>query len=179
MYAPGAALSRAAGPIARNRDEGKFPYQWLNPGPNSKLALPSAIVSVPAIVSPAQSATASVLTYEVPQGYIYMLDRLLMATNCAQYSPGQQQLLFTLQALYATGPRQVEWLNNLDFPYGQFTTLPGDMRMVLQEIDRPLMFHPLDVLQITVLNNGINVPAATDKLIGALGGYLFPESEVR
>jgi len=177
IFRPGTAAANAARPIGRQ--EAKHPYQWLYPGPDSREAMPSGVVAVPAIVSPATSASVRVMQYTVPTGFVYVLRRLLMSTNAQAYSPGQQMLLFTLQALYANGPRQVEWLNNLDFPFGEYTTLPGNFRTLLQEIDRPLVFAPLTTLEISVVNNGIQIPAATDTLIGILGGYLHPESDCR
>ena len=180
IFRPGTAAAQAARPIAtRNNEQGKHPYQWLYPGPFSKPAFPSGVVPVPAIVSPATSATAVVLQYEVSTGYVFVLQEVLMNTNAQAYTPGQQQLLFTLQALYASGPRNVDFLANLDFTLGEFTVLPGNNKMVPYQLKRPIVFNPLDVLQISAVNNGITTPASTDVLIGILGGYLFPESECR
>jgi hypothetical protein len=175
---PGAALSAAARPLSvPHRVEGKYPFQWLYPGPNSEFQRPSGIIQVPAIVAPATSAQAIVLSYEVPEGYRFVLNRLLMATNAVGYSPGQNLLLFTLQVKYSTGPRGVEFLTNLDYPTGRFITNAGAFETQTEPLDQRLEFEPLAVLQIIVTNNGLGAPTATDVAIGILQGHIYPESE--
>ena len=176
---PGAALSAAARPLASTRrSEGKYPFQWLYPGPNAKMALPSGIVQVPAIVAPAVSSQAIVLSYEVPEGYRFVLTDILMSTNATGYGPGQKLLGFTLQVVYSTGPRAVEFLSNLDFPLGRFITVPGAFETELQPLKQRLEFASLDVLQVIVTNTGLAAPGNADVLIGILGGFTYPTFEV-
>jgi hypothetical protein len=175
---PGASLSAAARPLSTpHRVEGKYPFQWLYPGPNSRMARPSGIITLPTITAPVISATAVVLTYEVPEGYRFVLDALLMATNATSYAPGQNLLLFTLQVKYSTGPRGVEFLTNLDYPTGKFVTLAGAFETELAPLVGRLEFAPLDVLEVIITNNGLPTPSPTDVAIGILQGFTYPNSE--
>jgi hypothetical protein len=183
---PGASLAEAARPLAgTKRSEGKFPYQWLYEGPNAKFAFPNGIIPLPAIVPPATQVLATqVMSFQVPEGYRFTLSGILMATNSALYFPGQGLLNFSLVAVYSTGPRNVEYLSNLDFPVGEFTSLAGSMKTVTQRLRQRLEFAPLDVLQIQVSNNpgntpggGIPTPNATDVVLGILEGFTYPNSE--
>ena len=183
---PGASLAEAARPLAgTKRSEGKFPYQWLYEGPNAKFAFPNGIIPVPPITPPAtQNLAQVVMSFQVPEGYRFTLSGILMATNSALYFPGQGLLSFSLVAVYSTGPRNVEYLSNLDFPVGEFTALPGSMKTRTQPLRQRLEFAPLDVLQIQVSNNpnnvvggGIPTPNPTDVVIGILEGYTYPNSE--
>lgn len=176
---PGAALSAAARPLSvPHRVEGKYPYQWLYPGPNSEFQRPSAIISIPTIPAlPNPNPAVVVLNYEVPEGYRFVLERILMGTNATGYQPGQQQLLFTLQVKYSTGPRGVEFLTNLDYPVGRFTNLPGDFGTLTEPLEQRLEFEPLAVLQIVIINLGLGAPSPTDVAIGILQGHIYPQSE--
>jgi hypothetical protein len=178
IVTPGASLSAAARPLSQpHRVEGKYPFQWLYPGPNSRMARPSGIIGVPPIVAPAASATGVVMTYEVPEGYRFVLEAILMSTNAVGYGPGQGLMSFTLQVKYSTGPRGVEFLSNLDYPTGKFVTLPNDYETELAPLVGRLEFAPLDVLEIIVVNTGIPLPDATDVAIGILRGFTYPNSE--
>ena len=183
---PGASLAEAARPLAgTKRSEGKYPYQWLYEGPNAKFAFPSGIIPLGGFTAPAtQNLNQVVMSFQVPEGYRFTLTGILMATNSALYSPGQGLLNFSLVAVYSTGPRNVEYLSNLDFPVGQFCSLPGNMVSITQQLRQRLEFSPLDVLQIQVSNNpanvangGISTPAATDVVLGILEGFTYPNSE--
>ena len=175
---PGASLSAAARPLSvPHRVEGKYPFQWLYPGPNSRMARPSGIVAIPGITAPATNALATVMKYEVPEGFRFVLEGVLMGTNATGYSPGQGLLLFTLQVEYSTGPRGVEFLTNLDFPTGKFVTVAGAFEAQCADLVGRIEFAPLDVLEVVVNNQGLNAPAATDVAIGVLQGFLYPNSE--
>lgn len=175
---PGASLSAAAQPLSTpHRVEGKYPFQWLYPGPNSRNRRPSGIILVPAIVPPATSVQAVVMSFEVPEGFRFELTELLMSTNATGYSPGLGLMSFSLIVKYSTGPRGVEDLNNLDFPTGKFVTIPGDFETELALLRRPINFAPLDVLQVVINNTGLATPAGTDVAIGILQGFTYPNSE--
>lgn len=182
---PGAALAAAARPLSQpHRAEGKYPFQWLYEGPNAKFALPNGIIPLPAINAPATQATAVVMSFIVPEGYRFVVSDILMATNSTTYSPGLGLLNFSMVVVYSTGPRVVEYLGNLDFCLGEFETGPGIMKTKLQHLRQRLEFAPLDQIEIQVVNNpgntpggGIPAPAATDVVIGILGGFTYPNGE--
>ena len=175
---PGASLSAAAQPLSTpHRVEGKYSFQWLYEGPNARLARPSGIVVLSAIVPPALSVQQVVMSYEVPEGYRFVMTDILMSTNATGYSPGQGLMSFTLQVKYSTGPRGVEFFTNLDFPTGRFIAMPGDFETNLSPIRQRLEFAPLDVLQVVINNTGLATPAGTDVAIGILQGFTYPNSE--
>ncbi len=175
---PGASLIAAARAMSTpHRAEGKYPFQWLYEGPNAKFARPSGIIPLPQIPTGESSIQAVVMSFEVPEGYRFTLTDILMSTNATGYAPGQGLLAFTLQVVYSTGPRAVEYLSGLDYPTGKFVTLPGAFETELSPVRQRLDFAPLDVLQVIVNNTGIPTPGANDVLIGILQGFTYPNSE--
>lgn len=173
---PGASLIRAAQPLADPRRAlGVYPYQWNDPGPHSRMACANtaAAVPVPQIVGPATSATAILASYEVPDGYRFVLTDILMRANSTLegglWVPGSGTLLFTLQVLFSTGPRNVEFLTNLPFGMGS-QERPWPLRGRLE-------FGPLEVLEVILTNTGIGTPGANDFAYAALNGFTYPNSE--
>jgi hypothetical protein len=169
---PGAGLIRAAQALADpRRTEGKFPFQWLYPGPNSRMAMPNtaAPVAIPQIVGPATSAQAVLVAYEVPDGFRFVLTDILMQAIATDWAIGSGQLTFSLQVAYSTGPRNVEFLGNLPFPLGTFER-PWPLRGRLE-------FGPLEVLEVILTNTGIPTPGANDFGYAALNGFTYPNTE--
>lgn len=171
---PGAGLIRAAQPLASpKRAEGEYPSQWLWPGPNSKMAKPNGAVAIPAIVAPATTAQATILTYEVPEGFRFVLTRIALGAFASDWTPGSGQLLFTALVEYSTGPRKIEFLQSL--PFGLGVALGGGI--ITEELDGRLEFEPLAVLQCIVFNSGIPTPNAADFAFAVLNGFIYPTSE--
>lgn len=169
---PGAGLIAAAQPLANpKRAEGIYPSQWNFPGPHSRMAMPNGAVAIPQIVAPATSATANLFAqpYQVPEGYRLVLTDVLFNAFAADWTPGSGQLTFTLVVVYSTGPRNVEFLQNVAFPLG-FNGYPFPLRGRLE-------FAPLDVLQVVVTNAGIPTPAPSDYAIAVLNGFTYPTTE--
>lgn len=168
---PGANLAMAAQETLTDprRAEGKWPYQWLYPGPNSRPVMQNGAVAIPAIGSGQTSASVIILNYMVPEGYRFVLTDIVMNAFASDWNPGSGQLGFTLVVQYSTGPRNVEFLANVLWGMGS-AQLPWPIRGRLE-------FHPLDVLQINLLNTGLVAPGANDFGYGALNGYTYPNSE--
>jgi len=170
---PGPALIQAARPLASpKRAEGVYPFQWNYPGPNSRMAAPNGSVAIPQIVAPATSATAQILPnggYQVPEGYRLVLTDILLGAFAADWAQGSGQLSFTLVVVYSTGPRNVEFLQNITIPWG-FQGYPFPLRGRLE-------FAPLDVLQVVLTNTGIPTPAASDYAYAVLNGFTYPTTE--
>lgn len=167
---PGAQLARAAQALAEPaRAEGRYPFQWLYPGPNSAPAIPNGRIAIPAIVAPATSATGTIFQYEVPEGYKLVLTDILFNAFAADWNPGSGQLTFTLQLLYSTGPRNVEFFQNVPFGFG-LAGYPWPIKGRLE-------FNSLDVLALLVTNTGIPTPGPNDYAYGALNGFTYPAFE--
>lgn len=168
---PGANLAMAAQETLTDprRAEGKYPFQWLYPGPNSRPVIQNGAVAIPAIGSGQSSASATILEYMVPEGYRFVLTDLVMNAFASDWNPASGQLAFTLVVQYSTGPRNVEFLTNVLFGMGT-NQLPWPIRGRLE-------FHPLDVLQINLLNTGLATPGTNDFGYGALNGFTYPNSE--
>lgn len=167
---PGSNLANAARPLADpKRALGKYEEQWNYPGPNSKMAVPNGAIAIPQIVFPATSATAMIFSYEVPEGYRLVLTDILLNAFGADWNPGSGQLLFTLVVKYASGPRNVEFLQNLPFGLGT-SERPWPLRGRLE-------FNSRDVLQPMVLNSGIATPSPASFAYAALNGFTYPSSE--
>lgn len=167
---PGAQLARAAQALADPaRAEGRYPFQWLYPGPNSAPAMPSRSIALPGIIAPATTGQGTILTYEVPEGYKFVLTDILFNAFASDWNPGSGQLTFTLQVLYSTGPRNVEFLQNIPFAWG-FQGYPWPIKGRLE-------FNSLDVLALLVTNSGIPTPGPNDYAYGALNGFTYPAFE--
>lgn len=164
---PGASLSRAAQVLADpKRAEGKFPFQWLYPGPNSRMALPNGAVALPA-----QGNSATIFQYTVPSGYRLVVTGVTLNafTATGDWSPGSGQLLFNLIVEFSTGPRTVEFMGNLAIPLGTFERP--------YPLEGRLEFSPEDVIEATVENVSIAVPSAADYAYAILQGFTYPTSE--
>lgn len=169
---PGASLIRAAQPLSDpRRAEGKFPYQWLYPGPNSRMvcANTAAPVPIPPIVTPGTPVSAILASYEVPDGFRFVLTDILMQANATDWVPGSGTLTFTAQVVFSTGPRNVQFLANLPFGLGS-TERPWPLHGRLE-------FEPLAVVEIFVTNSGIATPGPNDFAYAALNGFIYPNSE--
>lgn len=168
---PGAALIRAAQETLASPEhaEGLWPFQWLYPGPNSRMALPNGAVAIPPILTPATTAQAVVFEYQVPEGFRFSLRGVTMNAFAADWNPGSGQISFTLLVKYSTGPRNVEFLSATSIGIGTFEKP--------YPLEGRLEFAPLDVLQVVVTNNSISTPAAADFAYAILQGFTYPNSE--
>jgi hypothetical protein len=172
MIRPGAELARAAQETLTDprRAEGKWPFQWDFPGPESRPVMQNGSVAIPPIPSGGTSASGIILQYTVPEGYRFRLKEVVMNAFSGDWQQGSGQLLFTLQVLYSTGPRNVDFLTNVAFGLGS--------GQIPWPIHGRLEFDPRDVLQMNINNFGIPAPAAADFAYGALNGFVYPNSEL-
>jgi hypothetical protein len=171
MIRPGADLARAAQETLTDprRAEGKWPFQWDFPGPNSRPVIENSSVAIPAIPSGETSASAIILQYTVPEGYRFRLKEVVMNAFAGDWQQASGQLLFTLEVVYSTGPRNVDFLTNVPFGLGN--------GQIPWPIHGRLEFDPRDVLQMNIVNVGIPSPAAADFAYGVLNGFVYPNSE--
>jgi hypothetical protein len=143
---------------------GKWPYQWLFPGPNSRHVLANAAFKV--VTSP---ATNVILSYQVPDGLRFSLRGIVFAFFGTGWNEGDPAgLSFTLQVL-AAGTRNVDFLQNV-------LTHLGSADQPYPILGR-LEFAPNDTLQVLATNGGNVAPATTNYVAAQLVGHTYPNSE--
>jgi hypothetical protein len=162
---PGPSLIRAARKLEEpKRLAGRWPYQWLFPGPNSKHVLANGSLEIPNI-----GATETVLSYQVPDGYRFSLRGIVFAFEGTGWNEGTATgLSFTLQVV-ASGTRNVDFLANV-------LTHLGSLDTPYPILGR-LEFAPNDVLNVNVTNNGVT-RSATTIATAILSGHTYPNAEV-
>jgi hypothetical protein len=164
--APGRGLVTAAELLASpKRALGKWPYQWLFPGPNSRHVLANSSVAIPAATH-----TSVVLTYQVPDGYRFSLRAVVFGFFGAGWNEGTATgLSFTLD-VQAAGTRNVDFLTNV-------LTHLGSADQPYPILGR-LEFAPNDLLQVNVTNGGGVTTGASQIAFAHLVGHTYPNSEV-
>jgi len=174
VIAPGRELIRAAQPLADpKRALGRFQYQWLDPGPNSRMVMANGSVALPDLTSGSVTVDIFSSPYTVPEGWRFVLTGIAIGAFASDWVPGSGQLTFTLVVQYSTGPRNVEWLQNMVFGLG--TVFNGSV--LTEKIDGRLEFEPLAVLQPQVTNSGIGTPNPNDYAFCVLRGFEYPNPE--
>lgn len=144
---------------------GKYPYQWLFPGPNSRHVFAQGSIALPA-VGPAQV----VVQYQVQDGMRFSLRGLVFAFEGSGWSEGTAGGLTWTLLVLAAGQRNVEGFS------GVLTHL-GSLDQPYPILGR-LEFAPNDTLQITVQNLGGVATGADNIATGHLVGHQYPNSEV-
>lgn len=117
-------LSRIAPNIPRGgravmdaRQGGKWPYQWLYPGPNSRHVLVRGSVATPAYASGGGTAV-EVVNYVVPEGYRFSLRAIVVdGSQVSNWVPGSSDMLFNLHVVSA-GDRIADFLQDVKTPLG-------------------------------------------------------------
>jgi len=155
------------------RRESDWPYLHIFPPPNS---IPLHQFGGPVAV-PAKSATAVVLSYQVPEGFRAYVTGILQAYSGGTLLPGD--LLWTVTQNKPTGITDVQGA-----PIQGLTSVPvplGEWSFGLWwPFPRAYEFEPDTVLRSTVLNSTGNVgPGAPNYLVSAFLGYLVPDQGVR
>ena len=161
---PGRSLVEAARAIDNpRRAVGKYPYQWLFPGPNSRHVLANGTLPVPVI-----GATALVLSYQVPDGERFSLRAVVFNFEGTGWNEGTATgLSFTLM-VQAAGTRNVDFLQNVLTHLGS----PDQPYPILGRLE----FSARDILQVSVTNNGV-APAASNVAVAHLVGHTYPNTE--
>lgn len=163
---PGRSTTLAAEALeSPRRLLGRWPYQWLFPGPNSRHVLANQSAPLPA-----SGLSVSVLTYQVPDGLRFSLRAIVFGFNGTGWTEGSPTgISFTLQ-VQAAGTR------NVDFLQGVLTHL-GSASQPYPILGR-LEFAPLDVLVVVATNLAGQVAAGPPNNVFAhLVGHTYPNSE--
>jgi hypothetical protein len=148
------------------RSIGRYPYQWLFPGPNSKKVNANRAI---ALTGPGN--TDLILEYKVPDGMLFSLRGVVLgyienAASPSVWQEGSTELAFTL-SVEAAGTRNVDFFTNILTHYGSL------------ESPYPVLgrdeYAPLSVLRWQVTNTG--GPAAGNYVFAHLLGLLYPQIE--
>lgn len=162
---PGAGMIEAGRALEDPRRlVGKYPYQWLFPGPNSRHVFAQGSILVPG------AGPASVIfNYSVQDGMRFSLRGLVFAFNGTGWSEGTATgLSFTLQVL-AAGTRNVEGFANV-------LTELGSLQQPYPILGR-LEFAPNDQLQVLIANGGGVATGPAQTVTAHLVGHQYPNSE--
>jgi hypothetical protein len=161
ILTPGPALVQGARALEDPKSSiGIYPYQWLFPGPHSRMVWPNNAV---AITGPGN--TDLILEYAVPDGMIFSLRGVVWGFIGTGWSEGSSQLVFNT-TVTAAGTRNVDFLNN-------WKTHAGSLESPYPILGR-LEFAPLDVLRVQVTNTA---GPATGNAFAHLVGHVYPQSE--
>jgi hypothetical protein len=144
---------------------GKYPYQWLFPGPHSRQVLANNSIALPNM----GAGLTPIIKYQVPDGWRFCLRGIVFAFFGTGWNEGVGDLTFNL-AVQAAGTRNVDFLVSVkthlgspDFPF---------------PIMGRLEFAPLDVLIASVTNVTGAVGAGPPNAATAiLVGHTYPNSE--
>ena len=148
---------------SKRRQAGVWPYQWLFPGPHSKQVRPNG-----SQVIPAYGTLVNLLQYTVPEGMRFSMRGIVVNATTGGWTEGDGNLIFNL-AVQGSGPRNVDFLNNINTRLGSsLTPFP---------IMGRLEFEPLDVLTLTMLPVAVVDRGAPNFGYGMLVGHLYPNSE--
>ncbi len=163
---PGPSLVKASRALENPRRlAGRWPYQWIFPGPNSRQVLANNTITVPAAGAP-----ATVLSYQVPDGLRFSLRAIVFGFFGTGWNEGTPTgLSFTLQVV-ASGTRNVDFLQNVTTHLGS----PDQPYPILGRLE----FAPNDVLNVLVTNGGAVGHTLPNVALAHLVGHTYPNAEV-
>jgi hypothetical protein len=159
------AIVRAGDAAMRGRGAGRWPYQWLYPGPNSRHVLARGSAATPAF----NSGGVAVVTYQVPEGYRFSLRAVVVdGSQVSNWVPGSGDMTFDLNVISA-GARTVDFLQNVLTPLGS-AVIPWPIlgRLEFESGEQ------LQWLVSTAQNVGVGAPNFVSCF---LLGHTYPDSE--
>lgn len=108
------SIVKAGDAAARGRTAGRWPYQWMYPGPNSRHVLARGSAPTPDF----NAGPADVVTYIVPEGYRFSLRAVVIdGSQVSGWIPGSPDMQFDLHCV-AAGDRIVDFLQDVLTPLG-------------------------------------------------------------
>jgi hypothetical protein len=168
IIVPGRSQVQAAEALENPRRLiGKWPYQWLFPGPNSRHVLVNDRASVPL----GASSQVTLAKFQVEDGLRFSLRGIVFAFEGTGWNEGTTSgLSFTLVADLA-GPMNVDFLQNV-------LTQLGSTAQPYPILGR-LEFEPLTNLSVVVTNvGGVVAEGPPNTVVAHLVGHTYPNSEV-
>lgn len=169
--ATGPDSARAAYAIKQALDRrDAWPYPHVYPPWNSERRNPTGYITAPAAGAANQ---ATILTFTVPSGYWFYLDRLGLFFTGQVWTFGD--FLFSVDKNTPLGGGTYQGvpltdLQNIGFTFGSVAVGPV-------KLDRCELFAPDDVIRAKIINVNIGAPGAN--AFGAwFGGWLIPTVDV-
>jgi hypothetical protein len=160
------------GEAIRRMDEAKnqWPYNWIMAPRNSIRQDPMSYIASPAVGAANQ---ATILTFSVPSGYMFVMTQLLIGAFTTGMvgtgNPGDFQCSVDKNTPLGGGALQgsplADWSN---IPFNQGSLLWGPL-----QLPRPEIFDPEDVIRAKVINNSLGV-GAPNFFCAQFGGWLLP-----
>jgi hypothetical protein len=166
MISPGVGLAESARTLGTaERRAGRFPFQWLWAGPNSRNVNAWGKAAMP----DNYGDEVVICEFKVSEGMRFSLRGIVMDSTCSDWEQASGNIIFTLRAT-RLGPRDVEWYTNVPTRRGN--------NVEPWPIDGRLEFTSLEKIEIVM------VPVAAVSLganggfgYGELLGHEYPESE--
>lgn len=157
-------MVRAGDAAMRGRTAGRWPYQWLYPGPNSRHVLARGSVATPDF-----GGVATVVTYTVPEGWRFSLRGVVVdGSQVSNWIPGSGDMVFNLIASGA-GLRDVDFLQNVLTPLGS-AVIPWPILGRLEFESNETLTWEVS----TVVNVGVGAPNFASCF---LLGHIYPNNE--
>ena len=142
-----------------------WPYEHLFPPPNS-IPVHGSDLGIQTGAVPLAAASVVFCIYQVPEGFKFIMDSILMAYSGA-FNPGDS--FFTVTVNPNGGPQATFVQGLIRSPI----TLGAWQYGTRWFFDRPYEFSALDILQANALN--VNIPSpANNSYVGGFFGYLIP-----
>jgi hypothetical protein len=156
---------RGGSAVMRGREGGKWPYQWLYPGPNSRHVLVRGSVATPAFGDPAVVA----VQYVVPQSYRFSLRAVVVdGSRVANWNQGSNDMTFNLHVRSA-GDRIADWFQDVTTQLGS-TQIPWPVLGRLEFLSNEVLSWEVATAQ----NVGVGDPNFVSCF---LLGHIYPNSE--
>lgn len=146
------------------------PFPWSLPDRDSK-----PVQAFGSIVAPATATLTTVVQYQVPDGFQFVLTDRVNDYNGAGFStgsggPGSGDILWstTVDNPATSTPQgySVEFMSNETFPVGSFT-IPWPVRGYL-------VFDPNHIIRVNVLTTAAITPGAPNYFTSILMGWIYP-----
>jgi hypothetical protein len=161
----GADATRALD-LTRDPDPNKtaWPYVHVFPPPNSR-----PVHQIGTVAVPAQAATVTVLAYQVPSGFRFIMEAILQAYTPGAFVPGDALWTVDLNAPVGIADIQgavIQGLTRIPIPLGSW--LLGTQ----WKFARAYEFEPLSLLQSKARNVNL-VAGAPNYFVSGFFGYLI------
>lgn len=181
IITPGPSLIQAAQALeVIQRGSGKFPYQWIYPGPNARPVVATGILTVPGPPIPAipKGTSADVVTYAVPTGERFSLRGVVFAVLSGTALAADNSNFNWSLIVRGAATRTVEGFAKLTVPFGSVNNGAGGDNQVRVPFPLPgtLEMNQRDTVAIivTVTNNA---GLASTVILAQLWGHNYPNSE--
>jgi len=167
QIAQGPGLVKAADSIRQMQERrDNWPYPWVYPPPGSERRNPFGFTVMPAV-----AASAVVLTFNIPTGFVFEMDAIMFAAVTTAFAPIGNPGDYTFSVnrntpVTGVAPQgsPLTDFQNVPFPMGNPAT------SAMWPLRRSEKFAPLDVVRVYV-NNVSGVGGAPNFAVAMIGGW--------